>query len=1138
MDRVEAVRHRAAELHDEVVRRGGDPSNPYAFAKLEADRRDIEISRLQAGHPQLRNGRALYKQDAGVILHEDSGSPFMDAFLVAHELGHAEFGGDVEILPAQNIDPARSVDPASVGADRVVDYSNRARQEVQMDLFAREFLFPRALAERWHVTEGLSAAAIADRLGAPYDLVAVQLFDALLLPKVTPVPEPNKPTKPLNPDQKIAAEHEGRAFLLKAGPGTGKTQTLVGRLGVLKGRDIDPETILLLTFSNKAAGEMTDRALNIWPEAAGAAWIGTFHSFGLDILRRFHDRVNLPPDPRLIAATEAIALLEEEFPRLRLVHFNDLWDPTDNLRSILGAISRAKDEVVDQHQYRKLADDMHAAAATDEEIVEAEKCLEIAAVYDLYENLKADRGAVDFGDLVALPTVLVETDTAVRKELQEKYQHILVDEYQDVNRASVRLLRSLKPDGHDLWVVGDAKQSIYRFRGASSFNIGRFETDDFPGGTSLQLSINYRSSQEICDTFKAFASGSMAAAESDFEARSNIGHIGSPPTFVSVDSKEREVDEIAARITQCCDEKTSFRDQAVLCKGNARLAEIASGLEARGIPVLFLGPLFDRNEIKQALSLMSLVVDPRAMGLSCVATMAPFAMPIQDVATCVETLRGTKMPLPMDWRALLKSTVIGAVGRDGLDALIDAFSNIQPTSTAWKLITQIYLDKTRLAAQLSHDARSGNANPALALWQFQNFLRSALPEKSGYPVRDLLDHIRRLVILSDERDLRDLPVAAQSIDAVRLMTIHGSKGLEFEVLHLPSLTVGSIPRSAKQSRSLTPPDGMIDGAPFRGVEALTVGHDEEQQCLFFVALSRAKKQLILYAPNKKSNGAKQGRSPFLDTIQQHLTTEFPVAKEPPNITSEDSKIDLQVEDTVRVTPSQLATFDRCPRRFFYAHVLQVGGRRTETAPMKMHNVVQAVIDDLARHPESSPSWEILRTLMDSAWRDHGPTEHGHAEEYQRISTELIKFFLALREEETRRQPSSLSLAFGDAEVVVVAHEEVTSGPSVIYRRVRTGRKTSSATTALDAAAFQLAADRHGIAEFVYLTSASRDALKMTDRQLSGRRKKIESALGSMSLGHFPANRSERCARCPYFFICSPPSDGPLRKKIGADLPDS
>ena len=250
MDRIEAVRRCAARLHTERRSKGGDPTQPYSFALQEAEARDYEVRKLAPNHPQLKGGRALLQPRAKVILHEDTGIEFLNAFLVAHEIGHDEFGGGIDVRPTMNIDPARSSDPASVGADRVVDYSNRARQEVQMDMFAREFLFPRSLAWSWHVEDNLGAGEISERLGAPYDMVAVQLFDALLLPVLEEAPDIASPPKPLNPEQQIAADHDGKALLLKAGPGTGKTQTLVGRLSVLRDRDVQPESILLLTFSN------------------------------------------------------------------------------------------------------------------------------------------------------------------------------------------------------------------------------------------------------------------------------------------------------------------------------------------------------------------------------------------------------------------------------------------------------------------------------------------------------------------------------------------------------------------------------------------------------------------------------------------------------------------------------------------------------------------------------------------------------------------------------------------------------------------------------------------------------------------------------------------------------------------------
>jgi len=227
----------------------------------------------------------------------------------------------------------------------------------------------------------------------------------------------------------------------------------------------------------------------------------------LDIIRRFHAELGLIKDPRMLDRTEAVEILEREFPRLGLVHYRDLYDPTDNIADILTAISRAKDEVVDATKYAELARAMLGKAESPEDRVLAEKALEVARVYDAYEKLKHAAGCVDFGDLVSLPVRLFESSEEIRALLQNQYDHVLVDEYQDVNRSSVRLLSALKGCGDNLWAVGDAKQSIYRFRGASSFNMGRFGSADFVGGKRGRLKKNYRSVKEIVDLFSGFAIG-------------------------------------------------------------------------------------------------------------------------------------------------------------------------------------------------------------------------------------------------------------------------------------------------------------------------------------------------------------------------------------------------------------------------------------------------------------------------------------------------------------------------------------------------------------------------------------------------------------------------------------------------------
>jgi superfamily I DNA/RNA helicase len=243
---------------------------------------------------------------------------------------------------------------------------------------------------------------------------------------------------------------------------------------------------------------MAERIAERRPEKAAAMWIGTFHTFGLDLIRRLGPEFSLPNDPRLMDRVEAVELLEAEFPRLALEYYQDLYDPTRLICDILAAISRAKDEVVGPDEYALHAEEMRIDTGGDEpRRTNALKAAEGAWIYAVYERLKRDRNAIDFGDLVSLPVELLEAPPEIAAELNQLYDHALVDEYQHVNRASVRLLKALRPTGENLCVVGDARQSIYRFRGASPISMSRFASKDFPGATSGRLEVNSRSVEEI-----------------------------------------------------------------------------------------------------------------------------------------------------------------------------------------------------------------------------------------------------------------------------------------------------------------------------------------------------------------------------------------------------------------------------------------------------------------------------------------------------------------------------------------------------------------------------------------------------------------------------------------------------------------
>ena len=325
MDAFDLIRDTAARLHTALVTRGADPSHPWAMVEAAIHQLALELVWLPAGDPVLKGALALFDEQSGTICCAAGGEAARQVELIAHELGHACLHATSSQCTAHDIDASRSSEAAPVGLQRVEDYGTRERRELQANVFAREFLLPRAEARRWHLMERLGAAAMAERLQLPKDLVRQQLLDALLLPDAPPFEsEPlGRGVRP-DPAQDAAAGHRGSAFQLQAGPGTGKTRTLVARVVSLVNEGIDPATILVLTFSNRAAGELLERLAAAVPHAAPTIWIGTFHAFGLELIRRYHDRLGLPPDPSLFDRSDAIAVLEELLPTLPLVHYRNL----------------------------------------------------------------------------------------------------------------------------------------------------------------------------------------------------------------------------------------------------------------------------------------------------------------------------------------------------------------------------------------------------------------------------------------------------------------------------------------------------------------------------------------------------------------------------------------------------------------------------------------------------------------------------------------------------------------------------------------------------------------------------------------------------------------------------------------------
>ena len=887
----------------------------------------------------------------------------------------------------------------------------------------------------------------------------------------------------------------------------------------------------MLTFSNKAAGEMSERIAGKHKEAAAAMWTGTFHAFGLDIIHRFHAEFDLPPDPRRLDRTEAAELLENEFPRLELRHYQDLYDPTRIIADMLTAISRAKDEVVDAARYAELADAMLERAGSEDR-ERAERCSEVARVFAEYERLKRAENCVDFGDLVLLPVLLLERNEAIRHHLENTYDHVLVDEYQDVNRSSVRLLKALRPDGRNLWAVGDAKQSIYRFRGASAFNMARFGKEDFPSGKRGRLELNYRSVDELVDAFSTFAR-TMHGQGPGSTLRSTRGRSGIRPEFRTVVRDPHQTVALADSVEEMRRAGYAYRDQAILGTGNEKLSRIGQDLERLGVPVLLLGNLFARTEVKDLLALLSLLTDRRAMGLVRIGTWPEFKMSFSDVAAALDYIRTADLPAP-SWLARHRPDPWHLQrGQTALKSLARALHGFGPGASPWATLATILLDRTRIAARTGASEALAERIRGIAVWQLMNFLR-VQPSGQGLPITRLLDRIRRLLRLGDDRDLRQLPAAAQGLDAVRLMTIHGSKGLEFRAVHFPGLNTGTIPRAA-QSPRCPPPDAMVEGGEGSALDVHKAAARQEQECLFYVALSRAQDRLFLYAPTEKANGSRWGHSPFVDELGQSLDWRSVVPSREPLRPAESLPMEIEFQGGLRFNASKIALYERCPRRFFYTHVLALGGRRTATAFMQLHDAVWTVAEAVVAQPGIITDEDLSRRAS-AALAEQGLAEHGYLEQFQSLALSLLRFLVSSRIGHKPQAPVAITVRFGDEEIVVRPDDVlVDSGGRRKLRRVRTGHMRAKEDEDVAAAAFVLAARQEfpdATVELVHLSDQEVRPVELTGRKLETRRGKLGEFLGDIRKGHFPAKVSAwTCPGCPNFFICGPTPDGVLRKKI-------
>lgn len=1121
MDTFSAVRALAREKNGVVRAKAAGGTAPQLLAAARAET-GLKVQKLPPDHPLLGGGDGALHRATNAIYISNALSPDMAAYVEAHEFGHywIETPSNPAIVP-KGSDPGAPEEGTPLGLKRVEAYSPEERRERFANVFAREFLLPGPEARHHFVDLRNVAPKIAQDLTLPLGLVHQQLAASLLLPELpaTAADAMKSGERPgLDDSQREAAHHEGSPLLVEAGPGTGKTRTLVARVEFLVGKKHPPASILALTFSNKAAREIRERVAATMPEAAAEIWAGTFHAFGLELLRKYGELIGIAQPVRLLDQADILALLEEDLLTLKLDHYIRLNDPLSDLRYVLGAISRAKDEVKSPADYAEAVSRMKQKVAPGDEegLLKVSKAEEVARVFRHYDETMRKAGWVDFADLINRPVELLRAHPEVRDELRGQYQHLLVDEYQDVNRASALLVKELAGHGERLWVVGDARQSIYRFRGAAPQNTVNFEKD-YPKGTRKPLKVNYRSRKQVVDTFGGYA-GNMRVGGN--KAVTLTSHRGPGPDAVDCNvavDRDAEICGIADAIKKHRANGTAYREQAVLCRVHSNLERVALGLEAAGVPVLYLGDLFERAEVSDLLALVSFVAEPHRGGLLRVAELPAYRTPLPDVLAFLAYANQTEQR-PADALADL-ATIAGlsAEGKTSLGRLAADLDGIGFRTGPGTFLSHMLFDRGALLRDYLGGDTPADQQRRLAIHQLLQF---AIENNGGAgdPKRAMLQWIRRLEVLGDERALREPPAAVEGIDAVRLMTVHASKGLEFKVVHLPMLGSGMFPLR-RQGDRCPAPEGLLPTSPIDD-------HEEEEECLFYVALSRARDHLSLsraerYSDKQKSNAA----TPFVQItsfLPRSPTVEATWAKKLPP-----QKADTHRSDLARAMREHdgrdVELYIDCPRRYLYQLVLGLSGGRDDTAYVRFHRAVYRVLDWL-RAQAGSVEAQAVADALDAAWNDIGPHDDP-LEPLYKTSAKKILENAGGRQRAGITFGSVIPLKRGDRTINLPVDEIERSGGKIIVRRVRTGREPSRPDQrhlhALMLQAVRETMSASATFEVQYLTTNAPVPVSL-DGVMKARLADAENALDQIAKGHFPAQPkdSEGCPRCPHYFICA------------------
>ncbi len=623
----------------------------------------------------------------------------------------------------------------------------------------------------------------------------------------------------LNPVQKDAATVEGGPVLVIAGAGSGKTRVLTMRMAhLVENLGVLPERILAVTFTNKAADEMRKRLAHYIGRDSERVWLGTFHSVGLKILKKEGYLLGIPPEPVIYDNEDQLKLIKECMEELNISE--RVFPP----RRLLLMINHAKNENLLPRDYP----------------TEGNPIKELfARLYALYQERLGHMHALDFGDLICQPIRLLKKHPHVLRVYQEGFLHILIDEYQDTNRAQHTMVNLLAGRWQNIFAVGDPDQSIYTWRGADIRNILEFEKD-WQGATIMRLEQNYRSTRCILAAANEVIKNNRKRYEKNLWTENNEG---SPPLFCECEDEHHEAKSILHWIERLKEEDPSlaYRDVAIFYRTNAQSRVFEEWCMRKDIPYRIVGGVrfYERREIKDTIAYLRLIANPRdSLSLKRIVNVPSRGIGVVTIKEMERRAREEGIPLYDAFREAVADGTLKRPDQTGFFHLIeDMRKNLENTDIQDVAIR--VLEGTGYMRALEEE---GTEEAFSRLENLHEFV-SAIADSGATSLTEFLEGISLV---------SDVDTYNPDEDSLTLMTIHSAKGLEFDVVFIAGLEEGLFPHA----NSLNDEDRL-----------------EEERRLCYVAMTRARKRLFLFCASRRRHfGESRYASPsrFVQEIPPHL----------------------------------------------------------------------------------------------------------------------------------------------------------------------------------------------------------------------------------------------------------------------------